>query len=267
VKEMKEKISPEFLEKLKSVKAKRARTVIDHIIKHGHITTEELEKKYGYAHPPRAARDVREQGIPLKTTRVKDSDGRTIAAYKFGDLSNISHDKLGGRKIFSKKFKEELMHNSDCKCYICMEKYDDRYLQVDHRIPYEVVGDVDHNNRDIKNYMLLCGSCNRAKSWSCEHCENWKNKKKSIICQSCYWAFPEKYDHIAEKNLRRLDLVWIDGEVNEYDNILEESKELSVSLPSHVKEVIRKKQCSNSSFLRRGKARSIQKLPLKKIYK
>src|SRR3990167_10976925 len=109
---MKEKISPEFLKKLKSIQAKRPKTVIDHIIKHGHITTEELEKKYGYAHPPRAARDVREQGIPLKTVRVKGSDGRTIAAYAFDDLSNIDQAKLEGRKVFSKQFKEELLHNS-----------------------------------------------------------------------------------------------------------------------------------------------------------
>ena len=237
---MKEKISPEFLKKLKSIKAKRSKTVIDHIIKHGRITTEELEEKYGYAHPPRAARDVREQGIPLKTIRVKGSDGRTIAAYKFGDLSKISQDKLGGRKIFSKKFKEELLHNSGCKCYICLERYENRYLQVDHRIPYEVAGDVDHNNRDSKNYMLLCGSCNRAKSWSCEHCDNWKNKKNPSICQSCYWAFPERYTHIAEKKLRRLDLVWVDEETKEYDSILKESKELSTSLPTHVKNVLRK---------------------------
>jgi len=57
----------EFLKLLKSVKAKRAKTVIDHILKHGQITTEELKDIYGYNHPPRAIRDVREQGIPVKT--------------------------------------------------------------------------------------------------------------------------------------------------------------------------------------------------------
>lgn len=46
-----------------TVTAKRPRTVIDHILKHGYVTTEELKEQYGYDHPPRAARDVREQGI------------------------------------------------------------------------------------------------------------------------------------------------------------------------------------------------------------
>lgn len=48
-----------FLTLCKSVTAKRPRIVIDHILKHGHITTEELKTEYGYDHPPRAARDVR----------------------------------------------------------------------------------------------------------------------------------------------------------------------------------------------------------------
>ncbi|WP_369334486.1 helix-turn-helix domain-containing protein [Candidatus Thiosymbion oneisti] len=52
---------------LESVEAKRPKTVIDHILKHGQITTEELKDTYGYNHPPRATRDVREQGIPIKT--------------------------------------------------------------------------------------------------------------------------------------------------------------------------------------------------------
>ena len=61
---------PEFLNLLKSVVAKRPKTVIEHILKHGQITTEELKDTYGYNHPPRAIRDVREQGIPVKTFRV-----------------------------------------------------------------------------------------------------------------------------------------------------------------------------------------------------
>ena len=52
----KPKYPKEFLELCKSVTAKRPKTVIDHILKHGHITTEELRNKYGYDHPPRAAR-------------------------------------------------------------------------------------------------------------------------------------------------------------------------------------------------------------------
>lgn len=45
----------EFLDLVKSITNKRAKIVIDHILKHGYISTEEIEKTYGYSHPPRAA--------------------------------------------------------------------------------------------------------------------------------------------------------------------------------------------------------------------
>jgi len=117
-------MSPKLLNKkvkqlLKSVTNKRAHIVIEHILVHGFITTEELEKKYGYNHPPRAARDVREACIPLETFRVQSSDGRSIAAYKFGDLTKIRKGRLEGRKTFPKKLKDELYEISGGKCAIC----------------------------------------------------------------------------------------------------------------------------------------------------
>jgi hypothetical protein len=69
----------EFIKFCKSITAKRPRAIIDHILEYGFITTEEIKEQYGYNYPPRAARDVREQGIPLETFRVKGSDGKTIA--------------------------------------------------------------------------------------------------------------------------------------------------------------------------------------------
>ena len=78
-----------FLDFCRSVTAKRPRTVIDHILEHGCITTEELKDKYGYHHPPRAARDVRELGIPLETFRIIASNGRKIGAYRFGNLAEL----------------------------------------------------------------------------------------------------------------------------------------------------------------------------------
>ena len=46
------------------------RTVIDHLFEFGSINTEELQELYGYTHPPRAIRDVREAGIPIESRRV-----------------------------------------------------------------------------------------------------------------------------------------------------------------------------------------------------
>jgi hypothetical protein len=69
----KNKPPKKFIQQCKAITAKRPKTVIDHILKYGFITTEELKDKYGYNHPPRAARDVREQGIPLETFRVEST--------------------------------------------------------------------------------------------------------------------------------------------------------------------------------------------------
>ena len=159
-----EELSEEFLNRLQTITNKRARVVIDHILQHGYITTEDLEKTYGYSHPPRAARDVREQGIPLETFRVKSSDGRNIAAYKFGNLEDMRKGRLGGRKVFSKRLKDDLYIESEGKCAICAGEFEKRYLQIDHRIPYEIAGDIDRLHRDIQDYMLLYAACNRAKS-------------------------------------------------------------------------------------------------------
>jgi hypothetical protein len=200
------KPSPALLELCLSVTAKRPKTVIDHILEHGFITTEELKEKYGYNHPPRAVRDVRENGIPVETFRVTGSDGRSIAAYRFGELENQAIRKRAGRTGLSKKLKDGLIEKHGCKCFIYLETLGEQDLQIDHRVPFEVDGDGDGGEWNIDDFMLLSASANRAKSWSCEHCENWRITKDKSICISCYWAYPENYSHIAMKPMRRVDL-------------------------------------------------------------
>jgi len=238
---MNEKNLPDaFIKKCKSVTAKRPKTVIEHIIKHGHVTTEELKEKYGYNHPPRAARDVREQGIPLETFRVTGSDGRKIGAYRFGDPQKARFSRLQGRTAFSKEIKDELLEVQDSKCAIYLEVYDERELQIDHRIPFEVAGDDPNKMNNPEEYMLLCGSANRAKSWSCEHCVNWIEIKKIDICRNCYWAFPEHYNHIAMQPVRRVDIMWSGEEIEVYERLKERTIELQKDIPSYIKELIKK---------------------------
>ena len=214
----------EFLDLLQSVKAKRPQTVIKHILEHGFITSEELKNTYGYNHPPRAVRDVREHGIPIITYRVTGSDGRNIAAYKFGDPTDIQNNlsKAAGRTVLSKALKQALIDKYGSKCFIYLETMDKEVLQVDHRIPYEIGG--EHDEKDIDYYMLLSPSANRAKSWTCEHCENWKKKDRSF-CLRCFWAYPENYDHIAGKFEKIISLVFTDDEIDDYYKLIELSGE------------------------------------------
>jgi 5-methylcytosine-specific restriction endonuclease McrA len=225
-----------ILDVVKTIKGKRSRIVVDHILRHGSITTEDLEK-YGYKHPPRAVRDVREQGLPLERFWTTSSDGRRIAGYRFGDLHRIRRDRLGGRAVFSKGFHKQVCDAHSSCCAICLTPYELRYLQLDHRIPYEVVGET--GGTDIADYMPLCGSCNRAKSWSCEHCDNWAEQKDPTLCSTCYWARPERYEHISLCAARRLDITWLGDEAHEYDHLKRMADGGKKRLPDFVKEVLR----------------------------
>lgn len=210
----------EFLDLLESVTAKRPRIVIQHILEHGFITSEELKDTYGYNHPPRAIRDVREYGIPLVTYRVTGTDGRSIAAYKFGNPTDIKNNlsKAAGRTVLSKALKRALIEKYGSKCFVYLETMDESVLQVDHRIPYEIGG--EHDEKDIDYYMLLSPSANRAKSWTCEHCDNWE-RKDSSFCLRCFWAHPENYDHIAGKYERIISLVFTGDEIEDYYKLIE----------------------------------------------
>ncbi len=231
---------------LEQISNKRAHIVIEHILENGFITTEQLKKKYGYHHPPRAARDVREAGIPLETFRTIDKVGRTIAAYRFGDLTKIRAGRLHGRQTFSKLFRDTLYTQANGKCAICLGLFAPRYLQVDHRIPYEVVGD---SNEELKpeQFMLVCGSCNRIKSWSCEHCENWLNEKLPSTCLTCYWVNPKNYAHIALREIRRIDIVWEKEEVHLFEVLKQQAEQNNSPIPDFVKKVLAEFLTCNSN--------------------
>lgn len=208
-----------FLDKLNSVTAKRPKTVIQHILEHGFVTTEELEQLYGYKHAPRAARDIRELGIPLEMYRVKSSDGRSIGAYRFGNpaLAENAVSKTAGRTALSKALKKALIEKFGSKCFIYLQPMDEKILQVDHRIPYEIGG--EQNETDLDCFMLLSPSANRAKSWTCEHCPNWENKNAEF-CMKCFWAHPENYSHIAGKEQRQLIITFTGDEIEDYNKLI-----------------------------------------------
>lgn len=231
------KLPEEFLARARSVAARRPKAVIDHIIEHGSVTTEELQHLYGYNHAPRAARDVRENGIPLKTTMTKDSKGRRCGAYTFDLAVAVDGQKIGGRKAFSKNVKDALITRDGERCDICKLDYQARYLQVDHRVPYEVAG--ESLSDDLEQLMLVCGSCNRGKSWSCEHCENWLTNKEIKACQSCYWASPDENTHTALVQIRRADVAWKGDEVRVYDKLRAKAKKQGLSVPEYVKKIVK----------------------------
>lgn len=237
---MRPKVSKAARTALAAVTGKRARIVVDHILKHGSITTDDLKVKYGYDHPPRAIKDVSDQGIPLVKTTVRKKNGKRMAEYRFGDLDNITAGRIGGRVNFPKAFKEALATEYGARCALCNAPLEPRSLQIDHRVPYAVAGDQAAASRNAKDYMLVCPSCNRAKSWSCEHCPNGLSTNDATVCAACYWASPLKYTHVATQDIRRLDLVWTGEEVPDYDAAKAKAGPEDQAMPRFVKEAVRR---------------------------
>ena len=231
-----EDISPEILVLLSAVTGKRARIVIDHILAHGHITSEDLATTYGYNHPPRAIRDVREQGIPIETRSVSGADGRRIAEYRFGDFTETRSQILQGRTVLSRRLKSELVEANGARCNVYLEVTPESELQIDHRVPFHVAG--EHDATSIGGYQLLCRSANRDKSWSCEHCPNWETRDEQV-CKTCYWAYPESYSHVATRQIRRLDILWNQDEIDDFEEARLRASEARLEMAQYVKELLR----------------------------
>lgn len=229
-------IDPELKKLIDGVTALRPRRVLDHILKHGHVTTAELTEEYGYGHPPRAARDVREHGIPLETFRVAGPDGRKIAAYRLGDPSKATGGKAG-RRQFPKAFKDALVAHYGERCALCGWQFPARALQIDHRVPYEVGGDFAPLT-DLTAYMLVCGSCNRSKSWTCESCPNWLVDKDPGTCQTCLWGSPEDYEHVATEQRRSLTVTWQGDAIPDFQALKELAEEAGMPLSDFAREIL-----------------------------
>ena len=238
---MPDQVDPRILEICKQITAKRPRVVLDHILEHGQITTAELRDLYGYDHPPRAARDVRELGIPLETLRVTNPEtGRQIGAYRFGDTSQIRRGRVEGRRAFPKAFKGDLVARYGARDAITREPVDARYLQIDHRVPYEIAGDGVHDQSALAEYMLLDASSQRAKSWSCEQCSNWLQEHDPEVCRSCFWAFPEEYSHVAGEQVRRVHIEWRGAEVAAFDRLRIRAEREDTTVAALLKQLARR---------------------------
>lgn len=232
-------IDPRILEQARKVTAKRPKTVINHIIEYGYISTEQLKTIYGYEHPPRAARDVREAGIPLDTFNVTDNQGRRIAAYRFGDPNKIEGHKLAGRQTFSKAFKHALIAKYGERCAISGIHYPAIYLQIDHRIPYEIAGDNVAGEQNPAMFMLLSAEKQRQKSWACEQCPNRLGPKNAECCSRCYWASPENFSHIATQPTRQIDIGFQNEEIQLFDQLKKESEKAGISIQDFIKQRLR----------------------------
>lgn len=180
-------------------KSRRAETALEILIERGSVTTAELNR-LGYDHPPRAIADLKDAGVSVERGMVVE-DGRRMAQYRLKNEIGSGTEK--SRKQLPKRFRDQLFLEHEYRCTVCREIYTSRDLQADHRVPFRIAGDPEVLT--TSDFMPLCGSDNRSKSWTCEHCRNWIEKDQTF-CRSCYWARPDDYTHIAGVNERRIVL-------------------------------------------------------------
>lgn len=190
---------------------KRGRALLEYLIQHGEISTEGIREHLGEKHPPSAVRDLKDRGVIIKVVR---RDG--IGVYAL-DPDGQLREGLVGRQAFSKAFKDLLLRHYGPRCLLCGAEYEPRFLQPDHRVPQRVGGDEADAGRIVERYMPVCRSCNRSKSFECEHCTNW-DAQDPAMCRQCFWASPEGYTHVAGRQERRVEVVWSgDDEIRQYD--------------------------------------------------
>lgn len=224
-----------------SGKNKRAIIVLKAMLMSGSITTDEL-LALGYNHPPRAVGDVKDAGIPIvKQNARSPKTGRRMAVYSFGDASMIQQGRIGGRSALPKKFKKALIERYGSRDCITGAELDERVLQIDHRIPYRIAGDAGLNDQDVEAYMLLDASSQRAKSWSCERCPNLTGARDPAACARCLWASPDDYEHIAMRMIRRVELVWLEDQVSDYERLRAEAIARGETVAHYLKRILRER--------------------------
>ena len=233
---MAKKLPTEFLKRIEAVTNKQARIVLDHIAKNGSITTEEL-KNIGYEHPPRARMDALDLGFPIVTKRVKNSVGKSIGAYSF-DLSRPLDDPSRmGRLALPKLEREAILDKAERKCQLCGAEHD---LQVDHRVPYQVAGEALKDSKEP--YMVLCGSCNRKKSWPASTARTlWNQAGREVpIVLLGESREPHACRDIAYTS--RGHLIWQGEETRSFDDFRSKCKNEGKSIEAGIKEMMRSRK-------------------------
>lgn len=227
-------LSPEWIAAVRALKhTARGRKVLEHLLEHGTINLYEIETTLHEAHAPSAIRDVKDRGVPIVPTRKVMAGGKMRQEYALQPNAPLRVGMIG-RTGFSKDFKKRLTDHYGAKCLICGTEYDPRYLQPDHRVPQRIGGDEPDDQRDVDDYMPLCGPDNRAKSFECERCPNWTEMRVET-CEGCYWAHPEDYVHVATRPERREVVVWTGSEVRAWEKLRRAAAKAGSSVADFIK--------------------------------
>ena len=137
----------------------------------------------------RAAVEATKPGYKDVFRRVRELQGEEglDGLVKEGSRYQLQHTAIGQkrepRRAISAKAGREIAISQGSRCTVCGEPVavnGERRIDVDHRVPRKRGG-----TSYAGNLQVLCANCNIAKSTQCSGC--------ALNCQTCGWAFPERY--------------------------------------------------------------------------
>lgn len=177
------------------------------------VSSEELLELTEQKYFDRRTRELRDQlGCDVESSYIEDFNGHAWRLVS----SKLSPPQ--DRDYLSQSQKNKLFKDNNFTCVTCGLKISAgiRGLQADHKVPLSRGG-----SNDLTNWQPMCNNCNVGKRRACEGC--------TLKCETCSWAYPEKFGvqtmvSISEKTLRRIDAFSIKTNSSR-DKVVEDASE------------------------------------------
>lgn len=171
----------------------RERSTFAIYLRQGFVTKQDC---YQLGFDPVVTRDLTKHGVVFESHQ-----GRILLDLQ---ASNVA---LGGPAVFPTRERDSLIEQASFLCALCGRQYPRKRLALDHRVPHRVAGNslVASQGAEAAT-QVLCYGCNNDKQHACRDCPNQQSTLNPETCESCFWAYPEAYCHVATTPERRAEL-------------------------------------------------------------
>ncbi|WP_071932265.1 HNH endonuclease [Picosynechococcus sp. PCC 7003] len=158
------------------------------------VSSDELLELTGQKYFDRRTRELRDElGCDIESSYIEQFNGHGWR------LKSSSLSPPQDRGYLTQRQKNKLFEDHNYTCVTCGIQISAgiKGLQADHKVPLSRGG-----SNELTNWQPMCNNCNVGKRRACEGCE--------LECETCSWAYPEKFGvitvvSISEKTLRRID--------------------------------------------------------------
>src|SRR5699024_710289 len=147
------------------------------------------------------------KGKKTVTVEMNEQGAKEIYKYmKTGQVLTIHSNEPTLGDVFieltGRNLKEKIAEENGYCCEIDQTSFELRYLQIDHRMPYEVSGDPEELIWKIICHFVLHTT---ELGYVVVNIPIIGSIKDPNICKTCYWASPSNYSHIAMEGVKRVE--------------------------------------------------------------